>query len=264
MLNDAMENKIPNIIHFIFGLEKDCGNKPFSLVHFIAVRSAFLINRPVKIYLYYRYTPRGVWWERVTEFVELVQVSVPRQIFGKKLCCYAHKADVLRLMILYKYGGIYLDLDSICIKPFAGLLGYDCVMGKENNKGADAGLCNALIMTTRKNKFIGYWLHSYNFFRSKGRDKYWSEHSVGVPQRIAALNPELVHIEPQTSFFYPSYHREDLKLLFEDNCHLPNAYSVHLWETVSYERYLSTLSINSIIEKDTTYNILARPFINDI
>ena len=30
---------------------------------------------------------------------------------------YHGKADIMRLEILYKYGGIYLDADSICIEP---------------------------------------------------------------------------------------------------------------------------------------------------
>lgn len=84
---------------------------------------------------YYKYESDGVWWERAKEFVELVQVSVPRQIFGNKLYTCAHKADVLRLIILFKYGGIYLDIDTICIKPFAPLLKYDLVLGRENPCG---------------------------------------------------------------------------------------------------------------------------------
>ena len=32
------------------------------------------------------------------------------------------KADILRLEILYQYGGIYIDADSICIEPIDDLL----------------------------------------------------------------------------------------------------------------------------------------------
>ena len=32
------------------------------------------------------------------------------------------KADILRWEILYKYGGIFVDADSICIEPFCDLL----------------------------------------------------------------------------------------------------------------------------------------------
>lgn len=256
-----MENKIPNIFHFIFGLEKSYGNKPFSIFHFIAIRSAFEINRPEKIFLYYKYEPEGIWWQRAKKLVELVQVSVPRQIFGNKLYTYAHKADVLRLMILYKYGGIYLDLDTICIKSFAPLLKYDCVLGRENQMNAEFGLCNAVIMAAKKNAFIGYWLGTYEFFRSKGRDEYWSEHSVIVPLHLARLYPDLIHVEPETSFFYPSYSEENLVMLFEESHSFLNAYSFHLWESLSYDKYLSSLDESSVKKKRTSYNILAKEYL---
>ena len=46
---------VPNIIHFIFGLEKKFGNRPFSIFHYLAIKSAYEINEPDKIYFYYKY-----------------------------------------------------------------------------------------------------------------------------------------------------------------------------------------------------------------
>jgi len=66
--------------------------------------------------------PTGEWWERAKKFVTPIEVSVPRKIYGNKLYHYAHKADVLRILILLKFGGIYLDIDTVWIKPFKPLL----------------------------------------------------------------------------------------------------------------------------------------------
>lgn len=56
---------IPNIIHFVFGLEPDFGGKVFCLVHYLAIKSALLVNKPDKIFLYYCYEPKGnMWWEK--------------------------------------------------------------------------------------------------------------------------------------------------------------------------------------------------------
>ncbi|MBA3752180.1 hypothetical protein H0X06_05330 [Candidatus Dependentiae bacterium] len=38
---------------------------------------------------------------------------------------YGEKADILRYEILYRYGGIYLDVDFVCLKPLDMLLHYD-------------------------------------------------------------------------------------------------------------------------------------------
>ena len=127
--------------------------------------------------------------------------------------------------------------------------------------GVEFGLCNAVIMSTKRSSFIGYWLSSYEAFRSKGKDEYWSEHSVIVPLKLAELYPDLIHVEPESSFFYPSYSQENLKMLFEESGDFPNAYSIHLWESLSYEEYLSGLNEHNIREQDTSYNILARIFL---
>lgn len=61
---------IPNIIHFIFGLERNFGNKPFGLSHYLAVKSAYIVNNQAKIQFFYRYEPIGEWWEKTKPCVE--------------------------------------------------------------------------------------------------------------------------------------------------------------------------------------------------
>ena len=108
---------IPNIFHFCYGLAEDFGGKPFSLVHFLAVKSALEVNRPDEIFFYYKYEPKGEWWDKTKKIVTMVKVIPPDMIFGNELVHVAHKADILRLNILIEKGGIYLDLDTINDAP---------------------------------------------------------------------------------------------------------------------------------------------------
>jgi mannosyltransferase OCH1-like enzyme len=55
-----------------------------------------------------------------------------KQAFAAKK--YASAADVIRLFAVYKYGGIYLDMDVEVIKPFDDLLEKDIMLAYENNK----------------------------------------------------------------------------------------------------------------------------------
>ena len=48
---------IPNIIHFIYGLDPSFGGKPFMLFHYLAIKSAYEVNKPDKIYFVYAYEP---------------------------------------------------------------------------------------------------------------------------------------------------------------------------------------------------------------
>ena len=47
--NGPNPHPVPQIVHFIFGLKPNFGGKPFSLVHYAAVRSAYLVLRPERM-----------------------------------------------------------------------------------------------------------------------------------------------------------------------------------------------------------------------
>lgn len=63
-------------------------------------------------------------------------------------------------------------------------------------------------------------------------------------------------MEEEASFFKPSFN--EIEILFEKCILFPEAYVFHLWESLSYEKYLSQLTPNIIREHDTAYNIIAR------
>jgi hypothetical protein len=172
-----------------------------------------------------------------------------------------------------------MDLDTISVRPLAELYGKnDFMIGSQLNhepfslrlkrsvKAFDlkplmssrTGLCNAVILSSKDNKFVQAWYESYRSFRSKGRDEYWHEHSVVVPQQLASVHKGLVKVASPYRFHYPIYDDNGLKNLFENNRVFPDAYVHHLWETLSWDRYLQHLTPEGICTVDTTYNLLAR------
>ena len=278
---------VPNILHFIFGMAPDFGGKPFSLVHYLSVRSAVSLNKPEAAYFHYEYEPAGEWWERAKPFLRLNKISAPERIAGNELRHVAHKADVVRLRMLNEIGGIYLDLDTISVKPFTELRNAPFLIGQElrvpyvpknfrqkvkyairkragmikTTSGSSTGLCNAVLFSEAGSEFVNLWLDSYSSFRSKGRDKFWNEHSVKIPEKLAAAHPGLLRIEGPYSFHYPLYDAPGLRAMFEEVNEYPQAYLHHLWESFSWEKYLKELSPEKMLQIDTTYNILARKWL---
>ncbi len=251
---------IPNIFHFCYGLSEDFGGKPFSLVHYLAVKSALEVNKPLEVFFYYSFEPEGEWWEKTKKIVTLRKIVPPNEIFGNPLMHVAHKADALRLRVLIENGGIYLDLDSICKKPFTPLLKHKFVIGKQG-KWRKMGLCNAIMMSEKNSEFAKIWLEEYRTFRSRGKDRYWAEHSVLIPLKLSKHFRNLIHIESYDSFTYPLYYQSSLKNLFVYSKNYPNAYCHHLWEGGSWDKYLKKLNVKDIINIDTTYNLIARKFL---
>jgi signal recognition particle subunit SEC65 len=278
---------IPNYLHFVFGMAADFGGKPFSLIHYLAIKSAIEVNQPEKTFFHYQYEPNGDWWQKIKPLLTLNQLEAPAQIFGNKLYHVAHQADVVRLQVLHQYGGIYLDLDTLSKKPLTPFLNNQFVIGeqfapkyafynhhlmriavgiKRMNKQAFTqpaveGLCNAVMLSAPESKFVTLWLDAYKTFRSKGRDAFWGEHSVFVPKDLAIANPQLLTIANPYCFHYPLYSHLGLKYIFEKDKDYPNAYLHHVWESHSWEKYLKNLTVDDIKSRNTSFNRIARNFL---
>lgn len=193
--------KIPNIIHFVYGFKPQ--NEEFELYRYIAIKSAIEVNNPEKVYFYYFYEPYGYWWDKIKPLLAIEHVQPPNEIFGNKVSHYAHQADIIRLKKLIERGGIYLDIDTICLKSFNDLLDNDFVMGIQNNSdGTGAyGLCNAVMLSSPNSIFGTKWFDTYRTFRSHGRDENWDEHSVLMPLKLSKEFPEHIKILGTNSFF---------------------------------------------------------------
>jgi hypothetical protein len=277
---------IPNIIHFVFGLDPDFGGRPFVLFHYLAIKSAYDVNKPDIIYFVCAHEPEGEYFEKARIYIEIVKIVPPDSIFGNKLYHYAHKADVIRLERILEYGGIYLDLDVICQKSLAPLLKNNkLVLGesysywkyepkgllrkllfvlkihrpKESKKLQ--GLCNAVIIAPKNDVFVQRWYESYKYFRAKGHDQYWDEQSVIVPSKLAEIYRDELVVVPESHFFYPSFDKWGLKSLFEEDNSFKDAFVFHLWESLSYEKYLNKLNEDQITTKNTTFNRIARKYL---
>ena len=97
---------IPNEFHLVYELKEDFGGIPFSLMHYLCVKSIVDVNKPKVINYYYKYEPTGKWWDLARPYLNLVQIEPPEEIFGNKIYHVAHQTDVIRLQLILEYGGI--------------------------------------------------------------------------------------------------------------------------------------------------------------
>ena len=224
---------INNICHFVFGMEKQTEELLFT--HYIAVYSAYLINNPDTIYFYYHYEPYGTWYDtlKLIPNLKLVKIDIPTHIGSKEIKKTAHKADWVRMNILFNSGGIYLDIDTICVKPWQHLLNKDVVLGKE----IPNGICNAIMCTKRKSDFFKLWLDKYeSHFNPNG----WREASIELPEKLSKNFPDLLTLKEADVFFLPNYNKTHK--IFVDNNEIPkNIISLHLWETFSL-KYMKNIN----------------------
>tara|TARA_Y100000591_G_scaffold225479_1_gene196595 strand:- start:177 stop:1679 length:1503 start_codon:yes stop_codon:yes gene_type:complete len=233
------KNKIPNNVYYIFGFKKQ--TEEFLFCYYLSILSIYKYNNPDNIYFYYHFEPYGIWWDKVQKFVILKKVDIPTNWDKKKITNYAHASDKLRMNLLYKYGGIYVDIDTICVKSYHKLLDNDCVMGIQKEP---LGLCNAIMMCKPKCQFFKNWLNEYenNFISANFGDKNnsWDNASVLLPFKLYLKNKKLITVLNTNYFFDANW--DETSLIFEkDNCINDDLTILHLWESTSM-KYLKQIN----------------------
>ena len=63
------------------------------------------------------------------------------------------RCDVFRYLVLYKYGGVYLDMDTVCKKNLNAYLNYDIVFAKSANINE---FTNSFLMVIQNHPFIKF------------------------------------------------------------------------------------------------------------
>lgn len=131
-----------------------------------------------------------------------------------------YRADIARYVIMYHYGGLYVDLDFECLKNMDPIIeANECFFGYEphehfiNNKPK---VCNALFGSNKYNPlFIHFLREAFN------RSKYKMNHSpvnVTGPEMITDVLKNYKNIKIYNSaYFYPLSAKNDSKVKFIDN-----------------------------------------------
>ena len=246
---------IPNKLHYV---HLSRGGREWKLHHYLSVKSAHIRGGFDSITVWVDDEPNGKWWDLTKKLVNTIKVDPPTEIFGKPITQQAHKSDVLRLQILIEYGGVYVDTDTIFVKPFTSLLDNKFVLGQQGINGQE-GLCPAVILSEKDSVFGQYWLAGFkdSFGGGPPGSNTWCTHSVHYPLGLSKQIPNEVTILDHKAFFWPLYHQPHIEMMFEQNHKFENAYSHHLWES-SGKKYLDNLTEDIIFQEDTTFTNLTK------
>jgi hypothetical protein len=247
---DSESQLTPRLINFIWICSGPMTG--LSLVSYIAMKSAKQQNSTFEIVLHSNVQPIGKYWEAIKHFVSLRFVEPPDSVFGRTIERIQHKVDVLRIQILATDGGIYLDLDTICVAPLDKFLRSKVVMGEES----DICLCNAFIAAPPRSEFLRLWYSEYERFHND----QWNNFSGALPKELATRHPELIDVEPKETFFWPDCQPKGLEDLFVNTLTFPSAHIFHLWGYIA-AAYISTITLNNIFNRNSTYNVAAREVI---
>jgi hypothetical protein len=240
------------MIHFIWLTQP--ASRPFSFINALAVLAA-ASNHLDPIIMWCNDPPKNnPNWYMVKNLFEVRPIEPPEEIDGVALGPIQYKADVLRLQILHKLGGIYLDTDSLLLKGLHPLIGPEMVLARESPDS----IAMSPIIAKPGADFINVWLQRMPEAIKTGT---WASHAVNLPVEIAKYH--YCDIRPQSEFF-PFDLRHNY--LFDEGRadehmeRMGDPYALHVYETY-WAGYLEGVNETYMKTRDTLFARLFRDLI---
>ncbi|XP_077516390.1 uncharacterized protein LOC144126220 [Amblyomma americanum] len=180
--NDSV---VPNIVHFV-----KLGNAPLSFVEVVCVRAAWLQQNPEVLMIHCddcSAITQSPNWRHIKDIPRLTlkHVERPQTIFGVKVSWIQHAADIVRIRVLRRYGGIYLDSDAYLVKSMDKYRGCETAIGWP--PGQNMG--NQIIVAHKRSKFLRLYYELYRRYRPD----LWYYNAGQLPTRdILEKKPHLV------------------------------------------------------------------------
>jgi len=248
--------QIPRILHFVYGFKKP---EKLPYYAYMAIRSALHYNPGWRAILHYYHEPYGLLWEKLKPLLSLNPIEDFEYYRMARFRHYAHKADIVRLLALKNIGGAYLDIDTLTARSFDPLLKQSFVIGVQDEQW---GLCNAVMLSQPRARFVTRWLANYASFHSKGRDPLWDFHSVRLPLLMSYTMPSDITVLGRDAFCYPLW-MDLVRLLLSDGSarwcdQFASSYVFHLWNNYN-EESLDAIDEQFVRSSTSFYAEIARP-----
>lgn len=250
---------IPKIIHFM-RVDKDGTYHDFSLIHYLSIRSFAIQNPEVQIKFWTNVEPTSFWYTLMKKETKNLKVEILKSLKWDSYDNINHLVDHERLKILYKEGGIALDLDFICIESIMDLFNKDCIISEERDPLSHKFLQLAIgiVGCCKEHPFINEWMKAYDNYE-KGKD--WTEYSGKLPTELYKHYSNSVYVIPE-AFINPfTFDRDSLAHLFLHNRDMCHAWMFHVSESIAWDRYLKPLDLEHIMTVDTTFTRYVREYV---
>ncbi|XP_067678756.1 uncharacterized protein [Haliotis asinina] len=182
---------IPNIVHYVW-----FGDKHLTFFNQLCLLSALYVQKAEKIYIHGDKEPKGIYWDEVKDLpqVKFISREFPHFVFGNEVKVPSHASDIVRVDVLLRYGGVYLDWDVVLVKPLS-----------EDQRKYEALLCvdwpltghypdtfNMGMMAAKKGAtFLQFIMESFRHYV----DSDWSYNAIHMPFKVYEQHPESVHID---------------------------------------------------------------------
>lgn len=156
-------------------------------------------------------------------------------------------ADVLRLLLLYIYGGVYTDIDAVCVQPFDPVLAYaakksvDMVVARESDRHCGALIANGVIVASPASRTLTALIAEVAVRISSGPTTGYTQFTAWQTSGPSLFTHVFAHHASQVNgfvlssdAFYP-VHYNDMNIMplsttdLLDIARFKGSYTIQLW-----------------------------------
>ena len=239
-----MSKKIPNIFHLIY----ESKNIDFEPYIYFCIKSIIEINKPEIIYFYYNNLPKGKLWNKIENKLNLKKIDIPNNYLNNIDDFYIKYKKIIIYKNLIEYGGIYLDINSICINPLNNLLKYDFIKSMNDE----------IICSAKKSQFAYKYFQFYSVNLSE---------NLCVDKKDNLKNSKNSRIIDKHDFYNIDYDDSEKNInyiLFDEIYDYSFSTYFHLIKKCYFITFsnnknnLSKINLYDIFNKITIYNLLIK------
>lgn len=182
------DRAVPNVVHYVWYLRGE-----LNFVGFMSLISVVRFVNPCLIIFHGDSLPYGRYWDFILSIspnIIHLKRQRPGSVFGQKIIFNEHSGDIMRIEALLKYGGTYMDTDTVIVRPIDELRKYPCVMSTQYRK-----LGSAFILAESNSTFMQKWIDGYRYKYEKFDYTY---NAMTYPQMLALRYSDLIHVESGT------------------------------------------------------------------
>lgn len=233
-------SNIPKLIHLIY-----LKQRPLNSYNYKCINSVIKHMSDYKIIIHNDIEPNDSEWEilKTNKNVSIHKVDRIKKYKDIQINHIQYESDIIRLQILYEFGGVYLDTDIYILKNFDELIKDYNVFYCQENPGS---LINCVLCSEPKNEFINILMSNLEIGL---RMNSWAWHIRDFPKLLLNNNSYFIYKYKikilDHKNFCPIKWTEDYLLNDPNFIITDDMYGVHLFETILGDKLNNCYLINT-------------------
>lgn len=235
--------------------------QPFSLHNYITLKSCLDTQEPSEINIFINGPePENNYWNKIKTHVNVIKYNFITEVDGKKIPKPSHVADIARAEIVYKYGGIYCDIDTLFLNKIPDEIfnTNKCLFEIEPlSTTSKEQLMSSVLMAPKNHPFLEYYLNNKRYIH-----KYHAYYSGALPTHLWKRGRSDLDGVRFNKLGFNTWDVPGRQKFYASHPTVTNgSYLIPMCQNANYESYLKHITEQHLFEYNSTFTVNARRFL---